>query len=119
MFAAPARRTLTLAGAAALPVLLHGRPTAARAALALADALENLDEAEIDLPQLHVDADDLNLHLVSEPVHLLRVLAPQHMRAVDEPVIIVRHRRNVNQPLDEMLDELHEQTEGGDPCHVA
>src|SRR5688572_33375264 len=45
---------------------------APRPALPFADALENLDQPEIDLADFHVDPDHLHLHLVPEPVDLLR-----------------------------------------------
>ena len=84
-----------------------------------ADALEDLDQAEVDLPHLHVDADDLHLHLVAEAIDLLRVLAAQQVRALDEPVVVVGHRRHVHQALDEVLDQLDEQAERGDAGDVA
>ncbi len=84
-----------------------------------AHALEDLDQAEIDLAHLHVDADHLHLHLVAEPVDLLRVLAAQQVRALDEPVVVVGHRRDVHHALDEVLDQLDEQAEGGDAGDVA
>src|SRR5258706_3030643 len=64
---------------------------AARAALAFADAFEDLGEPEIDLALLHIDADHLNLDLVAEPIALVRVLADQGVGALEEPVIVVGH----------------------------
>src|SRR6185295_10237061 len=103
----------------ALLVELRLRFGAPRTALAFADALEDLDQAEIDLPQLHVDADHLHLHLVAEAIHLVRVLAAQQVRALDEAVVVVRHRRDVDHALDEVLDQLDEQPERGDAGDVA
>src|SRR3954463_975695 len=79
--------------AAALFVLGH-RAAAARAALAVAHAREDVHEPEVDLALLHVDADHLDLHLVAEAVDLLRVLAAQQVRVLDEPVVVVGHRRH-------------------------
>src|SRR5438067_11792804 len=101
------------------PFELRLRAAAPRAALALAHPLEDLDEAEIHLAQLHVHADDLHLHLVAEAVDLVRVLAAQQVRALDGPVVVVRHRRDVDHALDEMLHELDEEAEGRDAGHVA
>src|SRR3954471_22300253 len=83
------------------PLLGLGRALAApRAALALADELEDLRQPEIHLAHLHVDADDLHLHLVAEPVLLVRVLADERVRALEEPVIVVGHRRHVHHAFD-------------------
>src|SRR5438067_11979851 len=101
------------------PFELRLRAAAARAALALAHPLEDLAEAEIHLAQLHVHADDRHLHLVAQAVALVRVLAAQQVRALDEPVVVVRHRRDVDHALDEMLHELDEEAEGRDAGHVA
>src|SRR5215218_8606422 len=76
----------------ALLLDLRHRLAAPRPALAFAHAFEDLDQAKIDLPYVHVDADDLHLDLVAEPVLLVRVLAHQQMPALDEAVIIVGHR---------------------------
>jgi hypothetical protein len=92
-------------------LVLRRRAAAARTAIAFANAVENFHEAEIDLALLHVDADHLHLHLVAEPVHLARVLASQHVGALDEPIVVVGHRRHVHEPLDEVLDELDEEPE--------
>src|SRR5215471_20929959 len=73
-------------------LLFRGRLAATRSPLAFADALEDLDQPEFHLAHLHVDADHLHLHLVAEAVGLVRVLAMQHVRVFDEPVVIVRHR---------------------------
>src|SRR5687767_7161106 len=68
-------RPLALAAFAHAPLALAGpalgagffvlRPGlgAARPPLPLADAIEDFDQGQFDLPQLHVDADDLHLHL--------------------------------------------------------
>src|SRR5437762_2388533 len=88
--------TLTFVAAGALlPLLveLRMRLAPARTAFAVAHALEDLDEPQIDLAQLHVDANHLHLHLVAKAVDLVRVLAPQEVRALDEPVVVVGHRR--------------------------
>src|SRR5438067_8707423 len=89
---------------ASLLLELRRRAAAPRASLPFAHAFQNLDEPEVDLTLLHVHADDLHLHLVPEAIDLVRVLAAQQMRALDETVVIVRHRRHVNQAFDEMLD---------------
>src|SRR5256885_6580178 len=104
-----------------LPSLLERRRrlAATRPTLPFANALQNLDKAQIYLTHFHVDADDLHFHLVAEPVDLLRVLAPQQVRGFDEPVIVVGHRRYVNKALDEVLDQLDEETEGRDPSDEA
>ena len=47
------------------------------------------------------------------------VLAAQHVRALDEPVVVVGHRRDVDHAFDEVLDQLDEQAEGGDAGDVA
>ena len=76
-----------------------------------AHPLEDLDKPEVDLPPLHVDLDDLHADLVAEPVDAAGVLAAQDVRALDEPVVVVGHRRDVDQALDEVLDQLDEQAE--------
>src|SRR4030095_16562773 len=110
----PAAGTLTAA-----PLPLRGGLTPPRPALAFTHAFENLDEPEVDLPYLHVHANDLHLHLVAEPVDLLRILPAQQVRAFDEPVIVVGHRRYVNETFDVMLDQLDEQSEGCDAGDIA
>src|SRR5262245_27817348 len=98
---------------------LRLRRTPLRTALPPAHALENLDEAEIDLADFHVDPNDLHLHAVAESIHFLGVLTAQQVRALDEPVVVVGHRGHMDQPLHEMLDQLDEQPERGDAGHVA
>ena len=46
------------------------------------DPLENLHETKVDLPHVHIDADDLHHHLVAKPVRLLCVLAAQQVRTI-------------------------------------
>src|SRR5581483_6786013 len=125
-FSAPALARLPLATARALlPPLRRGLLVAracfrmARSARAFAHALENLDQAEIDLPHFHVDANHLHPHLVAEAVDLVRILAAEHVRSLDESIVVVRHRRHVHHALDEMLDELDEQPERRDAGDVA
>src|SRR5471032_2203260 len=121
-YLSPALAALALPPAGALlPARLGLRRAAAapRAALAFADALEDLREPEIDLALVHVDANDLHLHLVAEAIDLLGVLAHERVRAVDELVVVVRHRRDVNHAFDEVLDELDEQPERRDAGDVA
>src|SRR2546428_523537 len=84
---------------------------APRTPLALAHALENLHQAEVHLAHLHVDADHLHFDLVAKTIDLVRVLASEQVRTLHEPVIVVRHRRHVHEPFDEVLDQLDEQTE--------
>src|SRR5581483_1463606 len=104
--------SLALAGSLLSAFLaLRRRLAASRPAFAFTHAFEDLDEAEVHLPHFHVDADDLDLHLVAEPIDLVRVLAAQHMRALDEPVIVIGHRRDMHHALDEVLDQFDEQTE--------
>src|SRR5712691_9516673 len=90
---------------------LQRRFAAPRPSLALADALENLHQAEIHLAHLHVDADHLHLDLVAETIDPVRVLASEQMRAFHEPVVVVRHGRDMHEPFDEVLDQLDEQAE--------
>src|SRR5262245_49193458 len=99
-------------------LVLRRRAAAARAVRPFANTIEDVDEAEIDLAQLEVHADDLDLHLVAQPIHFLRVLAAQQVPALHEPVVIVAHRRDVDHALDEMLDELDEQAERRDAGDV-
>src|SRR5579862_2262415 len=75
--------------------MLRHRLAPPGSALPFAHALEDLDEAEINPPQVHVDADDLHFHLVAEPIDRVVVLAAQQVRAFDEPIVVVRHRRHV------------------------
>src|SRR5262245_31007364 len=82
-----AHRALATAGPlTAPPFALRLRRTAARTPLPLPNPIEDLDEAEIDLPHFHVDANDLHLHFVAEPIDLLRVLTAQQVRCFHEPV---------------------------------
>src|SRR5215470_676468 len=55
------------------PFVPRARFAAPRAPFSLAHALEDLHEAQVDPAGLHVDADDLNVYLVAQPVHLLGV----------------------------------------------
>src|SRR5690349_11735457 len=117
--AAAAFPLLALAPAGTLrpaqPFVLGPRAAAPRPALAVAHALEDLGQAEIDLALLHVHANDLDLHLVAEPIDLVGVLAAQQVRVLDELVVVVGHRRDVDHALDEVLGQLHEQPER---CHA-
>ena len=61
---------------------------------------------------LEVDAHDLDLDAVPQPVRPLRVLPLQEVRPLLEAVVVVRHRRDVHQPLHVDRVELHEQAEG-------
>ena len=118
----PALSPLPFPAARALrPSLLGLRRAlaAARAALAFTDAFEDLGETEIDLALLHVDADHLDLDLVTEAIALVGVLADQRMAALDEPVVVVGHCRDVDHAFDEMLDQLDEQAERRDAGEVA
>src|SRR3954449_12052845 len=81
---APPRLAAHLPFAAAGPLLpllfeLRLRLRPSRTALPFAHAFEDLDQAEIDLAQVHVDADHLDLHLVTQAIHLVRVLAAQQV----------------------------------------
>src|SRR5829696_4624703 len=88
---------------------------AARAAIRLGDphAVQDADQSEIDLPALHIHLDHLHAHLVAKPVDLAGVFAAHDVRALDEPVVVVGHRRHVHHALDEVLDQLDEEAEGG------
>ena len=59
------------------------------------------------------------LHAVAQPVDLAGVFAAEHVRPFDEPVVVVGHRRDVHQALDEVLDELDVEPEGADAGDVA
>src|SRR2546428_5384 len=48
-------------------LVLRHRSAPPRAVFARAHALENLYQPQVDLPQVHVHADDLHLHLVAAP----------------------------------------------------
>src|SRR5512145_736814 len=77
-------------------------------------AFENVGEPEIDLTPLHIHSDDLNADLIAEPIDLPRALALQHMLLLEEPVVVVRHARDVNKSFDVMLAQLDEQAERRD-----
>src|SRR5262245_37941199 len=125
------RRALTPAGAAgaarlariaraarlAAAIELAAPPPAVR--LGRADAIENLRQSQIHLPPLHVDLDDLHPHAIAEPVDATRVLALEDVRPLPEPVVVVGHRRDVDEPLDEVLDQLDEEPERGHAGDVA
>ncbi|HEU4419057.1 MAG TPA: hypothetical protein VFT55_08970, partial [Planctomycetota bacterium] len=49
------------------------------------NGFQNLDETQINLPALHVDAHHLDEYLVAEPINTFRVLASQHVLLLDEP----------------------------------
>ena len=51
----------------------------------LANPLENVGEAEIDLPALHVHLHDLHPDAVAQAVDAAGVLAAQHVRAARTP----------------------------------
>ena len=73
--------------------------------------LENLGDPEVDLAPLEIDLDDLHADAIAEPEHAAVVLAAQDVRALDEPVVVVGHRRHVHHALDEVLDELDVEAE--------
>src|SRR4029079_9112922 len=104
-----------------LPLLfeLRLRLRPPRTALPFPHPVEDLDKTEIDLSHLHVDADHLHLDLVAEAIDLVGVLSAQQVRALDEPVLVVCTRRDMDQPLDEVLDQFDEQAKGGDAGDVA
>src|SRR5689334_24988240 len=91
---------------------------AARTASPLGDTnlVEYLGKTQVDLTALHVHFDHLHAHPIAETIDLPGVLAAQNVRALDEAVIVVGHRRNMNHPFDEVLNELDVQAEGGDAC---
>src|SRR5439155_19019884 len=76
---------------------LRRRLAAARPAFAFTHPFEDLDQSQIDLAHLHVDPDHLHLDLVAEAIHLVRVLAAKQVRAFDEPVVVVGHRRHMHE----------------------
>src|SRR5688572_15967909 len=92
-----------------------------RAAILLrfANTVQDFRQSEIDLPALHVHLDDLHGHAIAEPEHAPGVLTLQNVRTLDEPVVVVRHGGHVDEPLDEMLDELDEQPKRGDARDVS
>ena len=63
----------------ALRLRLRLAPARAAVVLRRAHALEDLGQAEIDLPPLHVDLDHLHAHAVAEAVDAAGVLAAQHV----------------------------------------
>src|SRR5687767_5582781 len=73
--------------------------------------LEHVLQPEIDLPALHVDADDLHADLVTEAIGLLRALAKQRVLLLAEPVVIVGHRADMDETFDVMLGQLDEHAE--------
>jgi hypothetical protein len=75
------------------------------------ERFQNLHQTQINLPALHVGSDDLYLHAATQPIHLLRVLAEEHVLLLDEPVVVVGHARDVHQALDKVLGQLDEQSE--------
>src|SRR5687767_14502497 len=97
----------TLLPLACLEVLLLLRtglaPSWSTPLLRFAHGLEYLDNAEIDLPSLHVHLDYLDPYSIAKPVHLAGVLATERVGALFEPIVVVRHRRDVHQTFDEML----------------
>ena len=72
---------------------------------------EDLDQPEVDLASFHIDAHNLYVHPIPQSITLLRVLPAQHVFLLDESVVVVCHARHVDEPLDVMLDESHEQAE--------
>ena len=102
--AGPARAAAARRGGAVLR-----RGPRARSSLRTAASTSSI--AELDLPAVQVDAHDLDAHRVAEPVDLLGPLAEQHPRLLVEAVEVVGQRRDVDQALDEVLDQLDEQAE--------
>src|SRR5688572_7123121 len=117
----PPAGTLLAARGAQVPFLLRlgFASTRTPALFRRARRLQDLEQAEIDLPALQIHLHDLDLDAIAEPVDLAGVLPPQHVQPLLEAVIVVRHRRDVHQALDEVLDELDEQPEGRYPGNVA
>src|SRR5438093_10526569 len=70
--------------------------------------VQNLHQPEFNLPPLHVHADDLHTHLVTETIDPLGVLAAQHVLLLEEAVVVVRHARAVDEPFAVMLNQLAE-----------
>ncbi len=104
------------------PALVAGlRFALARAAVlfGFANRRQDVGDAQVELPPLHVDANDLHLHTIAQAEDAPGVLAAQDVLPLDEPVIVIRHRRHVHQTFDEMLHELDEQSECGDAGDVA
>ena len=101
------------------PPRLGTAPARTAVPFGLPHRVQDVQQAQIDLPALHVDLDDLHGHLVAEPVFLAGILAAQDVCPLDEPVVVIGHRRDVHQPLDEVLDQLDEQPERGDAGDVA
>src|SRR5438105_3787394 len=80
----PLHSPLPFARTLCAPIIFRARFGAPRTLHALAHALEDLDEAEIDLPDFHIHAHHLHLHFVAEAIGLVRVLPAQGVRALDE-----------------------------------
>src|SRR5512145_1918871 len=103
---APPRTDGLPAGPFALPRPGRPRPLTLRPGLAapcappafvLAERLEHVHQAEVDLPALQVHAHDLHAHAVTEPVDLAGVLAAQCVGRLQEPVVVVGHARDVHE----------------------
>src|SRR5262245_28233219 len=74
--------------------------------------LQDLAQPQVDLPALHVHTNHLHFDAIAKAVDASVLLAAQDVRALDEPVVVVGHRRDVHHPFDEMLDELDVEAEG-------
>ena len=64
-----------------------------------AHGVQDLAQPEVDLPPLEVHANHLHVDLVAEPVDAAVLLAAQQVRALDEAVVVVGHRRDVHHAL--------------------
>ncbi len=82
------------------------------AARVLPQPIQHLHDPQIDLPPRLIDSHHLHPHLVADAERPVRVLAAQHVRTLDEAVVVVAQARDVHEPLDVMLRQLHEQSEG-------
>ena len=75
-------------------------------------------DPKIQLLPVLIDAHDFDAHFVAQTVHLLRVLAAKDVARFDEAIVVVCHRRNMDQPLHEVVDELDEQSERRDARNI-
>jgi len=80
-------------------------------------ALSDFEYEEFAQPYVR-RLNDLHLDAIAELIHLMRVLAAQRMALLEKTIVIVRHARNVDHPLDEVLHELDEQAERRDGAHA-
>src|SRR5690606_3572209 len=81
-----------------------------RLALQFAES-EPVDEPKVDPPCLEIDARDLHIELVGEPIALARALAAQLVRDLVVLEVLAAELRDVYEPFDVQLYERDEDTE--------